>query len=260
MEEEHLQKLVAYTEPKPKSLIVVSGRGSRLQTTFNPPLEFPATQTLPYEMSLLRLETYYSFPNIDTTNNHFRVSIDNGKKWWDFLIPSGCYDIKSINTVLQRLFTEKLGKKEEKEKHFILSANKNTLKCILTVQDENTQVNFNINNSLRTVLGFNPKIYKRGRYESESLVNILSVNSILLHCDVIGASRVNGLMAPVIYNFFPDVSPGEKIVSQPRHLIYMPLTMNIISRMTCWVTDQDGKELDLRGEELTLTFHVQKAH
>ena len=109
------------------------------------------------------------------------------------------------------------------------------------------------------MLGFNAKIYKRGRYESENLVNILSVNSILVHCDVIGASRVNGVEAPVIYNFFPDVSPGEKIVSQPQHLIYMPLTMNIISRMTCWVTDQNGKELDLRGEELTLTFHVRKA-
>ena len=148
---------------------------------------------------------------------------------------------------------------EKEKQHFIISANKNTLKCILTVQDESTYVDFDIKNSLRTVLGFDAKIYKRGRYESENLVNILSVNSILVHCDVIGASRVNGVEAPVIYNFFPDVSPGEKIVSQPQHLIYMPLTMNIISRMTCWVTDQNGKELDLRGEELTLTFHVRKA-
>lgn len=257
--EEQLRKLVEYTEPKPKSLIVVSGRGSKLQTTFNPPLEFPTTQTLNYEMSLLRLETYYSFPNIDAAKNHFRVTIVGGNKWLDLLIPTGCYDIKSINNILQRLFLERIGQKE-KEKHFVLSANKNTLKCILEVLDENTQVNFDIDNSLRSVLGFNPKTYTRGRFESENLVNILSVNSILVHCDVIGASRVNGVEAPVIYNFFPDVSPGEKIVSQPLHLIYMPLTMNFISRMTCWVSDQKGEELDLRGEQLTLTFHVRKAH
>ena len=24
-----------------------------------------------------------------------------------------------------------------------------------------------------------------------------------------------------------------------------------------WVTDQNGRELDLRGEELTLTFHIK---
>ena len=258
MEEELLQRLVEYIEPKQKSLILVSGQGSRIQTTFNPSLQIPSSQSLDYEMSLLRLETYYSFPNIDTSKNHFRISIDDGKIWLDFLIPTGCYEITSINAVLQRLFMEKIGK-TEKEKYFVLSPNKNTLKCVLAVQDEKTHINFNIENSLASVLGFELKTYTRGRHESEKLVNILSVNSILVHCDVIGASRVNGVEAPVIYNFFPDVSPGEKIVSQPRHLIYLPLTMSRISRMTCWLTDQTGKELDLQGEELTLTFHIRKA-
>ena len=216
MMEENLQKLVEYMEPKPKSLIVVSGKGSKIQTTFNPPLEIPSSQTLDYEMSLLRFETYYSFPNIDTSKNHFRISTDNGKTWLDFLIPIGCYEITSINTVLQRLFMEKTGNKE-KEKCFVLSANKNTLKCVLEVQDEKTRVDFNIDDSLASVLGFERKTYTRGRHECEKLVNILSVNSILVHCDVIGASRVNGIEAPVIYNFFPNVSPGEKIVSQPLH-------------------------------------------
>ena len=256
--EDQLQRLITYVEPKPKSLIVVSGQGARVRTSFNPPLEIPSSQTLAYEMSLLRLETYYSFPNIDENKNHFRISIDHGKTWLDLLIPTGCYEIKSINTVLQRLFIEKTGQKKP-ESHFALSANKNTLKCILEVQNDSTRVDFNVENTLASVLGFELKIYTRGRYESEKLVNILSVNSILVHCDVIGASRVNGIEAPVIYNFFPDVSPGEKIVSQPLHLIYMPLTMSRISRMTCWMTDQTGKELDLQGEELTLTFHIRKA-
>ena len=152
MMEENLQKLVEYMEPKPKSLIVVSGKGSKIRTTFNPPLEIPTSKALDYEMSLLRLETYYSFPNIDVTKSHFRISIDGGKTWLDFLIPTGCYEIKSINTVLQRLFMEKTGK-TEKEKYFVLSANKNTLKCILEVQDEKTRVDFNIDNSLASVLG-----------------------------------------------------------------------------------------------------------
>ena len=90
-----------------------------------------------------------------------------------------------------------------------------------------------------------------------NLVNILSVNSILVHCDVIESSRLNGVEAPVIYNFLPEVAPGDKIVVTPLHLIYIPLTLNIISLMTCWLADQNGKELDLRGEEVTTTFHVK---
>ena len=100
-------------------------------------------------------------------------------------------------------------------------------------------------------------IYKAGRYESENLVNIRRVNSIFVHCDVLEASRLNGIEAPLIYSFFPDVAPGDKIVSTPLYLIYTPLTLNIISHMTCWLADQNGKELDLRGEEVTITFHVK---
>ena len=101
------------------------------------------------------------------------------------------------------------------------------------------------------------KVYKVGRHESEHIVNILSVNFILVHCDVIESSRLNGIETSVIYIFFPDATPGDKIISILRHLIYTPLTLDVISRMTCWVTDQNGKELYLQGEELTLTFHIK---
>ena len=253
--ETSLDKLVEYAEPGAQNLIVMSGGGSKLHTSFNPPLEWPKTR-VGYEMSLLRLETYFSFPNIASTNNTMRISIN--RKWYVIQIPTGCYDIDSINNVVQRLLMELTGE-SEKEKHIIISANRNTLRCILKIRDANTIVDFNVANSLRSVLGFQAIQYKKpGRYESENIVNILSVNSILVHCDIIESSRVNGEAAPVIYNFFPDVSPGEKIVSQPLHLIYIPLTMDVIPSMTSWLTDQNGSNLDLRGEELTLTFHVRK--
>lgn len=258
--EESLNKLVDYATPGLNNLIIISGPGSRVHTRFNPPLEYPTSAYIGYEMSLLRLETYFSFPNIDAINNTIRISIDRGKTWHDIKIPVGCYDIDSISNVLQRLLVKAIGGgKTGKERYVVLLPNKNTLKCILEIIDADTIVDFNIEHSLRSVLGFRPvKYHGPGRYESEDIVNILNVNSILVHCDVIGASRVNGVEAAVIYNFFPDVSPGEKIVSQPLHLIYMPLTMDVISSMTAYLTDQHGKELDLRGEELTLTFHVRK--
>ena len=48
--EEQLRKLVEHAEPKPSQLLIVSGTGSRLKTTFNPPLMFP--KSCPYEMAL----------------------------------------------------------------------------------------------------------------------------------------------------------------------------------------------------------------
>ena len=56
-----------------------------------------------------------------------------------------------------------------------------TLKCILDIKDENYQIDFAVENSLRRVLGFDAGIYRRGRYESENLVDIMSGNSMLVH-------------------------------------------------------------------------------
>ena len=252
--EEQLRKLVEYAEPKPKLYICASGNTSRLKTPFTPPLEFPTSHR--YEMALVSLETYYSFPNIDASNNHVKISFDEGKSWSDIHIPVGCYEIEAINNEIQRFIMQKMGDAKP-EQRVILSPNPNTLRCVLEVLHAGCRVDFDVgDDSLCTVLGFDRKVYTVGRYESERIVNILSVNSILVHCDIIESSRLNGRQASIIYTFFPDAAPGDKIISIPTHLIYSPLTLNVIPRMTCWVTDQNGRELDL-GEELTITFHVK---
>ena len=113
MMEKQLRKLVEFTEPKPKSFKCVSGNKSRLKTSFIPPLEFPPSSR--YEMALTSLETYYSLPNIDASNNHLKVSLDNGKIWMDIHIPTGCYEIKAINNELQRFIMKKIGYKEDEK-------------------------------------------------------------------------------------------------------------------------------------------------
>ena len=258
MMEGNISKLVEYTIPGDQQCLVISDSKSRLYTRYDPPLEFLASNA-GYEMALYRLETYFSFPNISSSNNCIRISIDSGKNWLNLKITVGSYNIDGINEALQRLLPDKTNDKKAKEPYVLLSGNKYTLKCVLEIMKDSTIVDFETENSICSVLGFEKKKYKGGkRYESENKVDILSVNSIFVHCDVIKPSRVNGILRPIIYNFFPNVSPGEKIVSQPEHLIYIPLTMSVISSMTVWVTDQSMNLLDLRGQQLTLTFHIRK--
>lgn len=248
------QLLVDKTNPGDVEYVIVSGKDSRLFTRFNPPMVFEPVNS-GYEVALCRLETYYSFKNIDKENNAIRISFDGGKSWIDLRIPAGCYDIEGVNEALQLLLVERGKKKTD----VVLLGNKNTFKCVLEIVRDSIIVDFNIKNSIRSVLGFEAKKYVGGkRYESESKVRILSVNSILVHCDIIHPSRVNGIFAPVIYNFFPNVSPADKIICQPSHLMYMPLSLSTISSMTAWITDQEGRILDLGGERLTITFHIRK--
>ena len=229
--------------------IIQSAKDSRIVTTFVPSLELEG----PYEIALHSVETCYSFPNIDETNNKVRVSVDEGATWYEIHFAVGCYEHKDINTELQRLIVEKCsGNKDD----IILKPNRNTFQTIMTIS-ENAQVDFDIANSIRTVLGFDSKIYTSGRHLSEHTVNIMRVNSIFVHTDVIGSAYVNGSQTPVIYSFFPDTPPGGKIIVQPSVLIYLPISISVISRLTSWMTDQDNRELNLRGEELTIKYHIR---
>ena len=253
--------LLKNSNPGNDEYVVMSGPSSRLYTRFNPPMEFTPTNE-DYEIALCRLETCYSFPNIDETNNVFRISINNGVDWLDLKIPLGSYSLADINETLQRLLrkgTMSNDGREKKDPYVVLTGNRNTFKCELEIMKKSTIVDFNTQNSIRSILGFSAKKYHGGeRYESENKVNILRVKSILVQCDVIKPSRVNGIPLPVIYNFFPNASPAGMIIVQPEHLNYMSLTLNVISSMTALVTDQEGAILDLRGEQLTLTFHIRK--
>ena len=118
------------------------------------------------------------------------------------------------------------------------------------------EFSFDVPNSLASVLGFNRSTYGVGRHAREQFVNIMTVNSILVHCNIIHSSYMRGVQAPVFYNFFPNAAHGQKILEAPSNLIYLPVTVDVISTLSLWLTDQHGKALDLRGEELTIRFHL----
>ena len=227
--------------------VIQSGKSSTISTDFAPSLELNGA----YEIALQSLETYYSFPNIDTKNNQFRLTLD-GATWHNLTFAVGCYEHKDINKELQRQLEVIGGKKTD----VILQPNKNTFQTIMTIA-ENVKVDFSAPNSIRTVLGFEALVYGKGRHLSEHTVNIMRVNSIFVHTNVIGSTYVNGSETPVIYSFFPDIPPGGKIIIQPRVLIYLPVTLAVISRLTSWLTDQNNEPLNLQGEELTIKFHLR---
>ena len=81
--------------------------------------------------------------------------------------------------------------------------NVNTLQCILNVVGTEVKVSFDVPNSLASVLGFNKSIYGVGRHAREQLVNFMSVNSILVHCNIIRSSYVRDVQAKICLQFLP---------------------------------------------------------
>ena len=137
-------------------------------------------------------------------------------------------------------------------------ANSNTLKSVL-ILEKDYQVDFNHQNFLTKVLGFTGAKYTKGFHQSENVVNILSISSILVNIDIISGSCVNGTTKNTIYSFFPKVSPGYKIIDTPVNLVYLSIMLAIIDTLGISITDQDYHLLNLRNEKLTIRFHIREA-
>lgn len=222
--------------------LTFSSTSSDFTTPIYPPLQLEDGK---WVVGLASFDTYYSFANINETNNDFTYSVDGGTTWKKVLLPVGCYEISEINSELKRL----LGTHSNE---IDITANTVTLGSVVNIPNENFTVDFSVANSIASVLGFNSGIIEHGRNESPNIVNILSINSLLINCDIIGNSYMNGSQSPIIYSFFPNVRPGVKIVQQPTTVTFLPIIRSFIESMRIWVTDQNGNVVNFRGEEITI--------
>ena len=252
MEVDLLKQIAKNTEHKTSFQIIVSGNESIFNTILNPTLQLDRDKG--YEIALVNLETYYSFPNIDETNNVFVYSPDNCNSWVKIKIPEGSYEIDDINNTIQHEMKKRGHHNPINEDYYInIPANSNILKSVL-ILEKDYQVDFNHQNSLAKVLRFTGAKYTGGFHESENVVNILSINSILVNI-----SYVNRTTKNTIYSFFPKVSPGYKIIETPVNLVYLPIMLDTIDRLGVSITDQDDHLLSLRNEKLLIRFHIREA-
>ena len=95
-----LKEIVNNSKPKRSFSVVVSDNNTRFKTQFKPPIQLDKKKD--YEIALINLETYYSFPNVDKSNNCFSYSPGANTQWFDIIIPEGSYHVEDINEFIQR--------------------------------------------------------------------------------------------------------------------------------------------------------------
>jgi hypothetical protein len=249
---ELLKQIAKNTSPKESMQIILTDNKTEFLKTFNPPLQLKNEKE--YEVALIDLETYYSFPNIDVHNNklyYYDLRKTGYNQVKTITIPIGAHELESANQEIQNtLFTN------GDEKAINFTFNKNTMLTTMTIK-QGYKVAFDYDDSIGVLFGFLKKEYKEGNYTSENIINILSVNAILVHLNIIAGSYVNGQREPVIYSFFPKVSPGYKIVETPNFPIYLPVSMKTIKDLKITITDQNGQILNLRDETITIKLHIR---
>lgn len=224
--------------------IIISGKSSDLKRSIYPRINLDPEAH--HELALAGLDMYHSIPNIQYPNN--RINYEYNGNNYEIGIPTGSYEIESLNAYIQ-------SKLDENGHHdiFSITANESTLKCVIQIKTPSVKINFDNDHSLNEMLGFHKIILEGvGIHEGINIVNILSVNSILINCDIIEGSYLNTSMKPILYSFFPNVPPGYKIVENPNNQVFLPITLPVVDTISIWLTDQDGRLLNTRGETITI--------
>lgn len=228
----------------------LTGKSSTLSVDYFPPIELDAGGE--YEIGLLSFETYNSIPNVDETNNKFHYD-DDGKV---LIIPTGTYEVQDIRDFIQEKF-QRISTKG-KLYYLQLDTNNNTLQTKLK---STVQVDFSKPTSIGKLLGFGDIVIQPGTaYQSQHVVDIFKINTIRIECNIASGSYVNGKQAHTIFQFFPAVPPGYKLVEIPNPVIYLPVTSRVVTNITLRIVDQDDNLVNFRGERITVCLHLRKAH
>jgi hypothetical protein len=224
-----------------------------------------------YEAALLSINLYNSIPNITEENNTFLYSPDNGKSWKTITLNKGSYEIQAINDEIQRQMIINGDYDAENNKFYItLSADIAELKSIIDITNKTYLVDFDVENSIGPTLGFYSKETETNQYfnkmieygynKSHNIVDITKINLVLVNIDIISGSYVNGNQSPCIYSFDPyKVPPGYKLDERPNPtLIFYPINRTNIHSLRIWLTDQNNKTVDFRGEKITIKIYIRK--
>lgn len=224
-----------------------SERSSVLSAEFFPPIELDEHSD--YEIGMLCFDTYNTIPNVDESNNKFHFDGDK-----QLTIPNGTYEVQDIADYIREHVTTY--NTPEKVYHVMIETNNNTMHTTLKTT---VTVDFSQPNSIGSLLGFDKRILEpQMKHLSDKVIDVFSVNTLRIECNIASGSYLNGRPAHTVYEFFPNTPAGYKIVEAPSPVIYVPITVRSVDRITLKVVDQLQRIVNFRGEEVTIRLHLRK--
>ena len=165
--------------------LILNSDKSEFTTIYSPPICLDNNKK--YEAALISLDIHNSIPNIEAGKNDlFIYSSDNGNTWKNINFGTGSFEIEHLNDEIQRQMINNDDYDKENNLFYInILPNISKLTSIINITNPLYQVDFRSLNTIGKLLGFNPLILSQEYNESQNIVNIMNVNSILVNADII---------------------------------------------------------------------------
>ena len=192
------------------------------------------------KLGLIRLSVYNSVFNVNRRNNQFLYSYSNINK----AITPGAYELTDIAELI----------KKETDGNVIIELDKNTMKCLMEIKQGT--ISFDVENSIASLLGFRKAVFKKGKYTSQKIVDIMGFSTINFHCIVISGAKDNGKDTDILYTFNLTEPPGYLINIIPTNILYQNVTKDRIEYIEFHIKDEHGRPIDFNGDVLGFTLHM----
>ncbi|ESP04455.1 hypothetical protein LOTGIDRAFT_170700 [Lottia gigantea] len=188
-----------------EQLFVITSNKSDIKLSLD--YEYELDRNQEYELGLKYFSVYNSIRNINEKNNQIKISTDNG----------------AINEYLSESAGSVNGKNNIQ---FEGNLNLNKIKLILR---NNCQVDFNVENSLNTLPGFDKKIYTQSTLAPHKANIENDIDVINIHCNLINGGFFNKYKRQIIYSLPTFTVPiGYRIIEKPFQTTYLPLNSFMI--------------------------------
>lgn len=250
----HLQHIGDILSTKFKASFQGTFRASNPVYTLPRPITLPKNRT--FEAALIYFATDNYLVNIEVSNQQFIYSTDKGATWKTIKIPVGAYELSSITAEIKRQMTAN----KDNGDFINIAANLNTFSAIIDISNDNYQVDFRPDKTLRELLGFHAIVLTKGKNESPKTVQITSAKAINIHCSLVHQSYDSkGVEGDIIYSFPAyKVGIGYKVNEEPNTPRYLPVSQDVIKDIRFRITDNNGKELTFKNEECAFCIYLSQ--
>lgn len=226
-----------------------------------------------WQMCLANMTCYNTQPNVsDKLKNNILSYKWGANAWRNVVLPNGTYTVEQLNAAIQNYmkvngdYTPPVAPSTTivYDIQFLVNIPLHKIDVILATTGVHTIIDWHLGN-FRYLFGFNDLVLDSTvptTWSSDTTPDMTAgTETFNVDCSAVVGSQSNGRQSSYLYTFSPSVSPGELIRIEPYNQRWCPLryTNQSLSEMTIRLVSNTGAQLDLGGENVTLTLLIKYA-
>ena len=253
-----LEQIVFNTRPKIEEHILIVMKKSTNEEHFAQALK---TNNKQFKLAVRFLSGYNGIFIVTNENNkiYFEKTISDDDGFIEITIPTGAYEIESLNNEIKRITIDE-EQYSEANYPFTIKPNFSTLRSIIEISPQGPIISFMFDDSIKDLLGFNTRTLYEEYTLSNNPVDILSIDNNFIECKIARGMIFKGKRSGKIHNFTMDVDSSYKFIEKFHGGVqwYMMESKDIIPSICFNLKNENENLKSFKGQSLTFRLSIKE--